>query len=99
MAEAYALFTNQTANGSSSSFTLAEGKRKYIIVSGVTDGCTIDIEINSPNFPSEWVVVDGGSFVDTTGAFVLERINDNDIFRATVSGVGASTDINVEISK
>lgn len=99
MTEATILFNSQTANGSSDGVSLQQTDRQYIIISGTTDGCSIQMEMRSPNFSSEWVAIDGGLFADTTGAYLLERVNDNSIIRATLSSAGASTSVNVEVTK
>lgn len=95
--KAHILFQDETTNTDSAEKCLAVGDA-YVFLSGVFDGATVTIEMESPNFPGVWMPVAEGVFTEPQVWFLL-RIRDNTNIRAVTTDAGGSTSVSVEISK
>lgn len=96
--QAYLLLDDQTLNIDGQSKTLGASGDRVVFISGVFNGATITLEVESPNKPGTWIPLSEGIFTDEQ-AWVLIGIRDELNIRAVLSNAGGSTSITVEISK
>tara|TARA_R110002020_G_scaffold132746_7_gene296363 strand:+ start:5646 stop:5936 length:291 start_codon:yes stop_codon:yes gene_type:complete len=85
------LFTNQTANGSSIAAQASKTQFMTLFIDGTWDGATVIMEVSPDN--TNWIAVRNNASWTDSGADNFYA-NEGVWMRLTVSGAGASTDLN-----
>jgi len=95
---AYLLLNDQSANVDGTPKTLGASGDRVVFISGVFDGATVTLQVESPNKVGTWIPLSEGVFTEVQ-AWILIGVRDELNIRAVLSAAGGSTDVTVEISK